>query len=139
MFLRKVVVWIIKNSKNKYLIWKYNSTKPNRSFAKWWIEKNESNLNALYREIYEEFWIKDNIKVIKLLQKNKISFYSLKDILWKIKHKKRFYIWKIEDIFLLEFTWKIDEININLTKEFSEFKFVEEFELKSYGLDENFD
>lgn len=130
---RNNVLWIIFNEKWKILIWKYNTSKPNWTFPKWWIEKDEDFKSAIFREVYEELWInKNNLELSYFYENEFIKNFSQVEIEWKIKNKWEYFVWKKEKIILINYKWDQTDINLNISNEFSEYKFIDILDIPNY-------
>lgn len=122
---RQNIMAIIVNNKSKIFIGKYNSEFPTWTFPKWGVKKWESLLDALFREIFEETWIKQNyLKILYKYEKSFIKRFTNEEIEWKIVNKWEYYIGKQETPFILSFSWTHENINIWDNWEFSEFKWI---------------
>lgn len=130
---RNNVLWIIFNKKWKILIWKYNTSKPNWTFPKWWIENNESFESAIFREIYEELWINSyNLEIIYYYEDEFIKNFTQDEIEWKIKNKWEYFVWKKEKIILIKYKWDETDMNLNISNEFSEYIFIDISDIPNY-------
>lgn len=135
---RNNVLWIIFDNKWQILIWKYNTSKPNWTFPKWWIENNENLESAIFREVYEELWISaNNLEILYYYKNEFVKNYTQEEIEWKIKNKWEYYVWKKEKAILIKYKWNETEINLNISKEFSEYKFIKIFDILQYINDNN--
>lgn len=132
------ILWIIFNNKKQILLWKYNSSKPNWTFPKWWILENEDYETAIFREIYEEIWLKNScFEIVYVYEKSFVKDFSLEEIKWKIENKLEYFTWKKEKIIVLNFKWEEKDIDLSISNELSEYRFVEIEEISSYISDEN--
>ncbi len=131
--LRKNIIAIIFNDDLDVLIWKYNSSKPSWTLPKWWINDDETEVEWLFREIKEELNIpKDNLTIVHEYEKNFIKYFTQEEIDWKIKNKWEHFIWKSEKPFIIKFSWDPNIIDVKITNELSEFKFVKINDLGQY-------
>lgn len=130
---RNNVLWIIFNEKWKILIWKYNTSKPNWTFPKWWIEIDEDFKSAIFREVYEELWInKNNLEILYYYENEFFKNFTKEEIEWKIKNKWEYFVWKKEKIILIKHKWDETDINLNISNEFSEYKFIDILDIPNY-------
>lgn len=132
---RNNVLAVIFDKTWKILIGKNAIGKDNRTFPKWWKNKSESDIEALYRELYEEIGLGEtSFELVYVNPKTFDKAFTQEQIDWKIQNKGEYYIWKSEKIFFLRFMgWEID---LSIEKELSEIKWVEIDELGGYiGLD----
>lgn len=136
--MRQNVLAIIQNPDWKVLIWKYTVHGKSWTFPKWWKEKWESDHEALFREIYEETWISlENLQIILEVPEVYEKLFSPEEIKWKIANKGEHHIWKQEKIFILAFDGKWD-INLSITNELSEYKWIKKSEIKKYISNQDF-
>lgn len=90
---RRNILAIIFNSDWKVLIWQNRWWGQDWTFPKWWIEKWESKEIALFREIYEEIWLKkDTLNIVYRYKQPFKKDFSQEEIQWKIKNKNEYYI-----------------------------------------------
>lgn len=129
---RKNVLWIIFNKEWKILVWKYNSSKPNWTFPKWWIEENETVESSIFREIYEELWINSNLEIVYKYDKEYIINFSKKEIERKKLNKWEYFTWKKEKIILIKFFWTEYDIDLTISNGFSEYKYISIDEIENY-------
>ena len=122
---RKNILAIIFNSDWKVLIWQNRWWGQDWTFPKWWVEKWESKEIALFREIYEEIWLKkDTLNIVYRYKQPFKKDFSQGEIQWKIKNKNEYYIWKEDYIFLVSYNglWRI---NLWITNELLYYKRIE--------------
>ena len=129
---RQNVLAVIFNEKWKVLIWQNRWWWQDWTFIKWWIEKWESKETALYREIYEEIWLKENaLKIIYEYKKAFIKDFSPEEIKWKIENKNEYYKWKKDHIFVVFYNWWW-KINLGITNELIDYKRISVNEIWKY-------
>ena len=129
---RRNILAIIFNSDWKVLIWQNRWWGQDWTFPKWWIEKWESKEIALFREIYEEIWLKkDTLNIVYRYKQPFKKDFSQEEIQWKIKNKNEYYIWKKDYIFLISYNglWRI---NLWITNELLCYKRIEINEIWTY-------
>lgn len=129
---RQNVLAIIFNKEWKVLVWQNKWWWQDRTFVKWWIEKWESKEETLYREIYEETGLKEDI--LKIVYEYKKAFkkdFSPEEIKWKIENKNEYYKWKKDHIFVVFYNWWW-EINLWITNELIDYKWICVNEIKNY-------
>lgn len=129
---RQNVLAIIFNTNGECFIGKNSWWGQDWTFPKGWIEIWESATDALYREIYEETWlIRDTLKVLCKMPTTLKKTFSKQELEWKIKNKKEYFIWKEDHIFILRYDDKW-EIDLNITKELLEYKWISLTDIKMY-------
>lgn len=133
MEIRKKVTWIITNGLNKVLICRYSGDKTWKGwdFPWWWIEKKENELECLKREIYEEIGLKEyQFKIENHISKRYYKKYQNPLIIIDKNNKIKKYIWKSESFYLIKAN--VDNVNLNISNEFDEMKWVKLNQLKNY-------
>ncbi len=129
---RQNVLAVIFNAKWQVFVWQNKWWWQDRTFVKWWIEKWESKKNALYREIFEETWLRESSLEIIYEYKNAFKKdFSQEEIQWKIKNKNEYFKWKEDHIFVVSYNglWTID---LGTTDELIDYKWVDIDEIWSY-------
>ena len=92
---RQNVLAIIYNTNWEVLLWQNRWWWQDWTFVKWWIEKWESKETALFREIYEETWLKrETLNIVYRYKQPFEKDFSQEEIQRKIKNKNEYYIWK---------------------------------------------
>ncbi|MEF2176056.1 MAG: NUDIX domain-containing protein [Candidatus Absconditabacteria bacterium] len=135
---RNNVLGIIFDNKGQILIGKYNTSKPNWTFPKGGIENNENLESAIFREVYEELGISaNNLEILYYYKNEFVKNYTQEEIEWKIKNKGEYYVGKKEKAILIKYKGNETEINLNISKEFSEYKFIKIFDILQYINDNN--
>lgn len=129
---RQNVLAIIFNEEWKVLVWQNRWWWQDWTFIKWWIEKWESKKSALYREIYEEVWLKeDTLEIIYEYKKTFKKDFSPEELKWKIENKNEYYKWKKDHIFIVFYNWWW-KINLWITNELIDYKRISVNEIWKY-------
>lgn len=127
---------IISNKDRKFLIWKYSSgINKGWTILKWWIEEWETKQDALFREIYEEIWLKEDLfEIVCEFKDSYKKYFTVAEIEEKVKiHWEKYgYSSSEHFVYFLNFIGDDEQINITLTNEFSEYKWIKSFEFESY-------
>lgn len=102
-----------------------------RDLPWWWLNENETELEWLKREIFEEIWLKEyQFKIENVINKRYYKKYD-KPIMWtNYNNKKITYHWKNETFYII----KIYEQKINLwiSNEFDDYKWINIDEIDKY-------
>lgn len=121
---RQNVLAIIYNTNWEVLLWQNRWWWQDWTFVKGWIEKWESKETALFREIYEETWLKrETLNIVYRYKQPYKKDFSKEEIQRKIKNKNEYYIWKQDHIFVILYNW-FWRINLWITNELIRYKWV---------------
>jgi len=128
---RKNVLAVIFDLEWNVFLGKNSTWKQIRTFPKWGIKNWETEKTALFREIYEEIWLKEDcFEIVYTNPKTFDKEFTKEQIERKIANKWEYYIWKSEKIYFLKFKgW---DINLSIEKEFSEYMWVKVEKLQEY-------
>lgn len=126
-YRKGVGILIINDQKNIFVGQRFDKDKSAWQMPQGGIDRGESSIIALKRELAEETGINKNYKIIRSSNK-KYKYdlpYYLQKKLWKGKYKGQEQTW-----FLLKFKGKDDEINIKTEKpEFKKWKWISKDDL----------
>lgn len=128
---RQNVLCVIFNNKEEILIGKNSIGKTTWTFPKWGKNSGETNIDAVYREIKEELNLEKHHLDLIFVDPNRYNkLFTQEQIQWKIENKGEYYIWKSEEIHYL--LYKVGEINVAITGELSEYKWVKVNQLNEF-------
>ena len=126
-YRKGVGILIINDQKNIFVGQRFDKDKSAWQMPQGGIDRGESSIIALKRELAEETGINKNYKIIRYSNK-KYRYdlpYYLQKKLWRGKYKGQEQTW-----FLLKFKGKDDEINIKTEKpEFKKWKWISKDDL----------
>lgn len=129
---RQNVLAIIFNGNWSIFIWKNALWGQDRTFPKWGIQGEETFLEALFREIYEETWLsQQDLEVVCQFKNSFKKDFSKEEIEWKIANKNEFFVGKEDHMFLLKYNDKW-AVNLEITWELIDFKWVPVTDLEKY-------
>ncbi|MDD2486814.1 MAG: NUDIX domain-containing protein [Candidatus Gracilibacteria bacterium] len=133
--IKKKIIAIIINSEGDVIIGKYNGPSPTWTLPKGGINDGENKTDALFREIYEELGLeKDKFDMIRELEDIFERHFTDEEIEKKVKINGEGYGYSISEhhVFILRFRGNENEIDIGVTNEFSEYKWIRYSEIPNY-------